>query len=149
MRICLLGGVLLAAFATGCGSSSSGPELPTVAAAKTYRLESFTPSAPVTAGKPTVVRLAILKPSGATLTHYRTGAGPHTGIDLIIVPADLRALVYHDPPIAKDGSIRQPMTFATPGRYRVVVDAFPSEPGLPPNLQFYETIDVVGGHHTP
>jgi len=136
-------------FAAGCGGSSSGPAVPTVAPAKTYRLRGFTPTGPVAAGKPTTVGLTILQPSGAPLTRYRTGAGPHTGVDLIIVPSDLRALYYEDPAIQKDGSLHQTMSFPAPGRYRVVVDAFPAVPGVPSNLQLYTTVVVTGGKRTP
>jgi hypothetical protein len=140
---------VISALATGCGGSSSGPAVPTIAPAKTYRLQGFTPAGPVTAGKPTTVGLTILQPSGAAITHYRTGAGPHTGVDLIVVPTDLRALVYHDPPIEKDGGLHQSMVFPEPGRYRVVVDAFPAQQGAPPNLQLYATVTVTGGKRTP
>ena len=139
---------IVAVGATGCGTSS-GPTVPTVAPAKTYRLAGFKPAGPVEAGRPVEVALKILRPSGAPLTHYRTGAGPHTGIDLIIVPSDLRTLFYEDPPIAKNGSIGQAMTFPAAGSYRIVVDAFPSTTGVPSNVQLFRKIHVTGSKPTP
>lgn len=138
----------MAVACAGCGASS-GPAVPTVAPAKTFRLEGFRPAGPVEAGRPVEVALRILQPSGAPLTHYRTGAGPHTGIDLIIVPSDLRTLFYEDPPVAKDGSIGQAMTFPVAGSYHVVVDAFPDTPGVPSNIQLFATIHVTGSKPTP
>jgi hypothetical protein len=134
--------------AIGCGSSS-GPGLPAIGAAKTYRLEGFRPRGPVEAGRSTQVALTILQPSGAPLTRYRTGAGPHTGIDLIIVPSDLRTLMYEDPPVANDGSIHQAIVFPVAGSYHVVVDAFPDMPGVPPNVQLFTTIRVKGTKPAP
>ena len=72
----------------GCGSSGSGPAIPTITAAKTFRLADFNPTAPVRAGTPTTLSFTVDQPSGA-LTQYRTGPGPHTGIHLIIVRRDL------------------------------------------------------------
>ena len=141
---------VVAVASAGCGGGSgSGPVVPTVAPAKTFRLEGFRPAGPVEAGRPVEVALRILQPSGAPLTRYRTGAGPHTGIDLIIVPRDLRTLFYEDPPVAKDGSIRQAMTFPVAGSYRVVVDAFPATRGVPPNIQLFAMIHVKGPKPTP
>jgi hypothetical protein len=141
-------GSSVAVASAGCGSSSR-PALPTVAPAKTYRLAGLRPTRSVEAGRPVEVALRILQPSGAPLTRYRTGAGPHTGVDLIIVPRDLRTLFYEDPPVAKDGSVRQSMTFSTAGSYRVVVDAFPDTPGIPSNVQLFAMIHVTGSTPTP
>ena len=138
----------VAAGSAGCGSSS-GPALPTIAAAQTYELKNFTPAGPVTAGRPAAVGLTIQEPSGAAILRYRKGGGPHTGVDLIIVPTDLRSLIYEDPPIGEDGSIREAVTFPAAGSYRVVVDAFPDTPGVPANVQLFETIRVNGAPAPP
>ena len=146
LAVIVISGAAVASASCGGGS---GPVVPTVAPAKTFRLEGFKPAGPVEAGRPVEVALRILQPSGAPLTRYRTGAGPHTGIDLIIVPHDLRTLFYEDPPVAKDGSIKQAMTFPVAGSYRVVVDAFPDTRGVPPNIQLFTVIHVTGPKPTP
>ena len=150
-RTLLVAAILVAgvgAMAVGCGSSGS-TGLPPIAAAKTYRLAGFTPAGPVHAGRAVHVALRILQPSGAPILRYRTGSGPHTGIDLIVVPSDLRVLVYDDPPVRADGSISQEVTFPVAGSYRIVVDAFPVTPGVPPNVQFFKTVRVAGAAVPP
>jgi hypothetical protein len=83
-------------------------------------------------------------PSGGTLTRYRTGAGPHTGVHLIIVRDDLAYIIHEHPPVLPDGSFSQRVTFPAPGPYRVLVDAYPNLPGGQPNFQLFHTIDVAG-----
>ena len=46
---------------------------------------AFSPTAPARAGKPTRVSFVIRQPDGQPLTRFRRGAGPHTGVHLIIV----------------------------------------------------------------
>jgi hypothetical protein len=137
-----LGAAVVAVMLGGCGSSS-GPDLPTIPPAKTYQLDGFTLGPHVAAGKPLHVSFAIRQPSGALLTAYRRGSGPHTGIHLILVRSDLSALVHTHPPIRRDGIVAGNIVLPTPGRYRVVVDAYPST-GSQRNLQLFRWITVPG-----
>jgi hypothetical protein len=133
--------VLLVALAAGCGSSSS-PQI-TVGAAKTYQLAGWAP-ARVAAGKPTTLSFRIDQPSGSPLVDYRTGSGPHTGVHLIIVRSDLGTIIHHHPKPQADGTFRQRVTFPTPGRYKVVVDAYPALSGPLRNFQLTRWVIVPG-----
>ncbi len=138
--------VALVLLAAGCGGSSSGTV--TIGAARTYELTDFQPSAPVAPGKPTVVAFTITQPDGKPLTDYKTGAGPHTGVHLIIVKADLSTIVHVHPPIGADGRIRQSVVLPTSGPYRVVIDAYPaSTPTGQTNFQLFDKITVTGAYH--
>jgi hypothetical protein len=132
--------VALCVLAAGCGSSSGTL---TVGAARTFKLAQFTP-ATFQPGKPQRISFTIEQPSGAPLTSYRTGAGPHTGVHLIIVRSDLGAIVHKHPPIGPDGRITEVVTLPTPGRYRVVVDAYPRLSGPLRNFQLFRSITVAG-----
>jgi hypothetical protein len=135
---------LAAVALAGCGSSGSGsPSVPTVAPAKTFHLGGFTPDAAVAPGAPVVVSFHIVLPSGQTLTHYRTGAGPHTGVHLIIVRDDLHVIIHRHPKIAADGTVRQSITFPDPGRYHVLVDAYPVIPETPQLVNFQLTASTT------
>ena len=139
----LLAGLAVFALA-GCGSSGSGNAI-TVGAARTYELAGFRPSAPARAGVPTTVSFTIRQPSGSPLTAYRRGAGPHTGIHLIVVKDDLSAIIHLHPPVGADGRLAQTVLFPAPGRYRVVVDAYPaSMPTGQTNFQLFRWITVAG-----
>lgn len=72
-----------------CGSGGSPTPTITVPPSKTYQLVDRSPSKPVTAGKPTTVGFTVRLPSGKPLTKFKTGAGPHTGIHVIVVKDDL------------------------------------------------------------
>ena len=133
--------VLLAALLAGCGSSA--PPQITIGAARTYKLANWSPSR-FTAGKPAVVAFRIDQPSGAPLTQYRTGSGPHTGVHLIIVRDDLGGIVHRHPKPQAGGMFRQQITLPTPGRYRVIVDAYPALSGPLRNFQLPRVIDVPG-----
>ncbi len=132
--------VLLAA---GCGSSSSGIATPTVQAARTYELAGFEPATPAPVGKPTTVAFTIRQPSGKPLVAFKRGSGPHTGVHLIIVRDDLAYIIHRHPPIASDGRISERVTFPGPGKYRVVVDAYPRS-GPQPNFQLFRNLTVAG-----
>ncbi len=125
----------------GCGSS--GTSQLTVGAARTFALAGFSPTRFV-AGKPTRLSFTIDQPSGKPLTSYKTGSGPHTGVHLIIVRSDLGALIHEHPPIGADGRIGETVTLPTPGRYRVVVDAYPNLSGPLRNFQLFRVITAPG-----
>ena len=136
----LAGAALLA---TAC-SSSSRPANPTIAPARTFRLEGFRPAQAVALGKPFELSFRIAKPDGGTLTQYRTGAGPHTGVHLIVVRDDLSTLIHRHPPIAADGTVRQRFVLPTGGRYRVLVDVYPRLTGPLRNFQLTADLRVSG-----
>ncbi|MFL5969321.1 MAG: hypothetical protein ACJ74L_06980 [Gaiellaceae bacterium] len=127
--------VLLTVVLAGCGSTAA-PQL-TVGAARTYHLADFSSS-------PKHVSFRIDQPSGAPLTDYRTGGGPHTGVHLIIVRDDLGAIVHKHPQPTAGGVFDQPLTFPTSGRDRVVVDAYPRLSGPLRNFQLFRWITVRG-----
>ena len=78
---------------------------------------------------------------------YKTGAGPHTGVHLIIVRNDLAYIIHDHPPTAANGMLRQTVTFPAPGPYHVLVDAYPDVSGEPPNFQLTRTVHVSGVYH--
>jgi len=134
--------------AGGCGSGSSAPEGPTVEPARTYKLQGFEPSGKVEAGKPTTISFTIEKPDGTPLTTYKRGSGPHTGIHMILVRDDLSELIHRHPPIDANGKATERVVLPEPGRYRVVIDAYPdvesSIPGTQSKFQLFDSIDVAG-----
>jgi hypothetical protein len=140
-RLAILGLATLAL--AGCGGSSSGPSFPTIGAAKTYQLSDFKPAAPIKPGKPTQVSFVIRQPDGQPLTKLKHGPGPHTGVHLILVSDDLSTIIHKHPPVAKDGTISQTLTFPTAGRYRMVVDVYPAT-GAQPNFQLFRQLRVAG-----
>jgi hypothetical protein len=144
-----MGRLLLACAAVlalaGC-SSSSRPNVPTIAPARTFALSGFTPTRVI---HPGTVRLAftVKQPSGRPLTSYRRGAGPHTGIHLIIVRRDLGLIIHRHPPIGSNGRIVQPVDFTSPGPYRVLVDVYPAVKGAPRNFQLHANLRIGGAYH--
>jgi hypothetical protein len=140
----IVAGLALALVVAGCGGGTSAPQTPTIQPARTFALEGFEPSGEATPGTPTTVSFTIRQPSGAPLTNYRRGAGPHTGVHLIFVRSDLGAIVHHHPPIGSDGKIDDTVTFPTPGTYRLVVDAYPNLAGPLRNFQLFRTVQVKG-----
>jgi len=150
MKKLLLVLVALPLLATACGSKSSSPEVPTIAPARTYKLDSFEPAGKVEPGKPVKVSFTIQQPNGQPLTAYRRGSGPHTGIHLIIVRDDLNTIIHKHPPIDANGRLEEEIVFPKPGKYRVVVDAYPKKSGNPSalgaqgNFQLFDSIEVAG-----
>jgi hypothetical protein len=141
---------LIALAAAGCGGSGGGTvSAPQVAPARTYSLQNFQPAAPVVAGRPSVLSFTIQQPSGRTLTAYRPCCAPHDGVDLIIVRSDDSHVQYDDSDIGPGGHVSQPVVFPTPGRYRVVVDAYPAHtsPDQPINFQLFTWVTVKGAYH--
>jgi hypothetical protein len=126
------------------GSSSSAPSIPTIQAARTFELAGFRPSGKVTAGKPVMIAFAIRQPDGKPLTNYRRGAGPHTGIHLILVSSDLSTIIHRHPPVGSDGRLTDTIVFPAGGTYRAVVDAYPNTTGPQRNFQLFKTIHVAG-----
>ena len=117
---------LVAALAAACSPAAGrrADQIP-VGAARTYRLAGFSPQTFVPS-KPQRLSFTIEQPSGAPLTSYRTGSGPHTGVHLIIVRSDLGAIIHRHPPIGAGRTDRRGGDASRrPGRYRVVVDAYP------------------------
>jgi hypothetical protein len=115
-------------------------------AAHVYRVAGFGPTKGIVAGKPTLVHFTIIKPDGKPLTKYREGSGPHTGADLIIVRSDDSHVLYIDTTGHPDGLISQRVVFPAPGRYRVVIDAYPQQTSqlTPFNFQLFEWVTVQG-----
>jgi hypothetical protein len=133
---------------SGCGSSSgSSITAPTVAPAQTTHLDGFQPTGTITPGKPTTMSFDIKLPSGKTLTKYKTGPGPHTGVHLIIVRDDLAYIIHQHPPIPPSGTLHQTVTFPAPGPYHVLVDVYPDVPGMLPNFQLSRNVNVAGAYH--
>jgi len=143
VRCWLPAALVLALTAAGCGGAG-GPAVPTIGAAKTFHLDGFAPSS-VTSGKPVMLHFRIITPSGEPLTQYRKGEGPHTGVDVIMVPRTLDALIYTDTDPGANGNRHHVETFPTAGRYHVVVDAYPTQAGITqPNFQLMTSIAVSG-----
>src|ERR671936_748310 len=143
-------GSLLAAaavlLAAGCSSSSSRPAAPKIGAARAYHLAGFKPTGSVRPGTPVVVAFTIDQPSGAALVDYKRGAGPHTGIHLIIVRDDLSVIMHRHPKVGPNGAVRQPLVFPKPGPYRVLVDAYANLSGPLRNFQLTATVRVSGAY---
>jgi hypothetical protein len=127
----------------GCGGGSKSG-FPTIQAAKTYALTALTPTTPAVVGKPVRVSFVIRQPNGAPLTNFKRGPGPHTGVHLIIVRRDLATMIHTHPPIGPGGRIATDVTFAEPGPYRVVIDAYPNTNGPQKNFQLFGSLRVAG-----
>jgi hypothetical protein len=129
----------------GCGSGG-GVTDPTVPPARTFGLEGFKPSGPVLPGRPTVVSFKIRTPAGTPLTEYKECCEPHAGADLIVVRSDDSHVQYIDADPAPDGTVSARVVFPTPGRYRIVVDAYPmvTGPNTPFNFQLFKWVTVRG-----
>jgi hypothetical protein len=142
------GALLLSlALLAGCGSSGGGLQGPKIGAARSFALAGFSPGGQVRPGVPTELRFHINQPSGATLTKFKRGAGPHTGVHLILVRSDLSAIIHRHPAIAPDGSIAQKVTFPTPGPWHVLVDVYPDlGANFQPNFQLTQTVHVAGAY---
>lgn len=136
--------LLLLPLLSACGSS--GASSITVEKARRYELAGFQPSGVVEPGKPTSVAFTIDKPGGGALTSYRRGSGPHTGVHLIIVKNDLSTIIHRHPPVQPSGRLTQRIVFPSPGRYRVIVDAYVKSSVLP-NFQLFRDITVTGAAH--
>jgi hypothetical protein len=154
-RLVLLGALTLTATACGGGTGTAPPTIP---AAHVYRIAGFQPMGPVAAGKPVTVSFRIVQPDGTTLTTFKRGAGPHTGVHLIYVRNDLSTIVHHHPPLNGTGKISDTVMFPKSGPYRLVIDVYPascggsstpSVPGAPTstcNFQLFGKVTVAGAY---
>jgi hypothetical protein len=130
--------------AAGCGGTGGSPAPPTIAPAKEYRLDWQEPKALAEPGR-TTLRFAVLTPDGKVLTHFRTGAGPHTGVHLIIVREDLSTIVHKHPPIPASGRLTLPVDLPRAGHYHVLVDVYPAT-GTLRNFQLTHELQVGTGN---
>jgi hypothetical protein len=135
----------LAAVLAGCSGGSPTPTV-TIGPAKQYRLVDRRPAGAVTPGKQTEVGFAVQQPSGELLTKFKTGAGPHTGIHMIIVKDDLSTIIHRHPPIQADGHVQEQVVFPTAGDYTVLADIYPKT-GPIPNFQLRYNLRVKGTEH--
>ncbi len=133
--------VVLVAVVAGCGGGS-GTKSFTVGAARTFSLEAVKATA-AAAGKPTQLSYKILQPDGSTLTAFKRGPGPHTGVHLIFVRSDLSTIVHRHPAIAADGTFSDTIVFPSGGFYRLVVDVYPAT-GPQTNFQLFSMLAVKG-----
>ncbi len=139
--------VMLGLAACGSGSGGGGVTVPKVAAAREFTLGQFSPTGTSKPGHPVTMSFSVQLPSGKTLTSYKTGPGPHTGVHLIIVRDDLAYIIHQHPPITASGVLHQRITFPAPGPYHVLVDVYPNIPGGQPNFQLFRNVQVAGPYH--
>ena len=132
---------VLALAAAGCGGGGGSPAVPTVAPAREYTLDW---SGPKTLAKPgtTTLRFAVRTPDGKILTRFRTGAGPHTGVHVIVVRDDLSTIVHLHPAIPASGRLTLPVPLPRAGRYHVLVDVYPAATN---NFQLTRDLQVGSG----
>jgi hypothetical protein len=136
--------VLVAVLLAGCGGGSNGAPGISVQAAHSYELVPVKTGRAVP-GKRVTLSYRIVQPDGTTLTAFKRGGGPHTGVHLIFIRRDLSTIVHRHPAIAADGTFSDTITFTEPGPYRVVVDAYPAQ-GQQPNFQLFSTLSVAGAY---
>jgi hypothetical protein len=137
--------IVAAATVAGCGGAgSAAPQLASAPPARQFQLAGFQPGATAEAGRPTDVSFTIQQPSGKPLTQYAHGSGPHTGVHVLFVRSDLSAIIHRHPPVQADGRVDDRITFTRPGRYRVVVDAYPGGAATQRNFQLFRWITVKG-----
>jgi hypothetical protein len=63
---------------------------------------------------------------------------------VILVRSDLGAIIHKHPKPGADGKVSEELTLPTPGRYRLVVDAYPNLQGPLRNFQLFRWITVPG-----
>jgi hypothetical protein len=140
-----LAALAAAALLAGCGSGGSSSGL-TILPARTFALAGFQPHGSIQPGKRTLVSFTIRTPSGKPLTRYKNCCDPHAGVDLLVVRSDDSHVQYIDADAEPDGRVSVPVVFPTPGRYRIVVDAYPQVigPTTPFNFQLFKWVTVRG-----
>jgi hypothetical protein len=130
----------------GCGGSSAPPTV-TIPPSHQFELGDFIPSAPVQTGKSTTVSFKIIEPNGQTMTKFKRGSGPHTGVHLIMVRKDLSVIIHRHPPEGPNGVFTQQVTFPAPGPYRLVLDVYPATSDIQlRNFQLFGHIQVAGAY---
>jgi hypothetical protein len=133
-----------------CGSKHHNTT-PTIQKVLVTQVADFKPVGPVAVGKPVTVSFRILQPNAAgtklvTMTRFRRGAGPHTGVHMIIVRDDLGVIIHQHPPVSPSGVFSPQVTFPKPGPYRVVLDVYPAA-GPQTNFQLLnERLRVTGAY---
>jgi len=135
--------IALALLAAGCGGGGGSPAPPTIAPAKQYKLVWQGPAGVTKPGRVTV-HFAVRTPDGSILTRFRKGAGPHTGVHLIIVRDDLSTIVHLHPPIPASGRLAIAVDLPRGGRYHVLVDVYPARGSLR-NFQLTHELQVGTG----
>jgi hypothetical protein len=136
--------VALGVVGAGCGGGGGSPAPPTIAPAKEYKLDWQSPPSVAEPGT-TTLRFAVRTPDGKVLTRFRTGAGPHTGVHLIVVRDDLSQIVHKHPPIPANGHLALPVDLPRAGRYHVLVDVYPAS-GTLRNFQLTRELQVGTGN---
>src|SRR4029077_18689140 len=136
--------VALGIVGAGCGGGGGSPAPPTIAPARGYKLDWQSAPSVAEPGK-TTLRFAVRTPDGKVLTRFRTGAGPHTGVHLIIVRDDLSQIVHKHPPIPASGHLVLPVDLPRAGRYHVLVDVYPAS-GTLRNFQLTHELQVGTGN---
>jgi hypothetical protein len=147
----------LAVVVAACGSSSSGNNQQTIQKALTTHIADLTPTTPIEPGKPVTISFRIVQPNAAgtqevTMTKFKTGPGPHTGVHMIIVRNDLNVIIHRHPPIVPDGVLKQTVVFPKPGPYRMVLDVYPPVSGsgatafAQTNFQLFADFKVKGAY---
>lgn len=136
--------VALGLVGAACGGGGGSPALPTVAPAREYKLDWQGPVSVAAPGTATL-RFAVRTPDGKVLKRFRTGAGPHTGVHLIIVRDDLSSIIHKHPPIPASGELALPVTFPRAGKYHVLVDIYPAAESGPRNYQLTHDLQVGTG----
>ncbi len=135
----------------GCGgSSSSSTPYPTILPASSYELADFQPATSPLPGKATTVSFVIRQPNGKPLTNFKEGAGPHTGVHVIIVRDDLAYIIHMHPPVTHlgpGGAIHLKVVFPAPGPWRAVIDIYPNTSGPVTNFQLFHSLRVAGVYH--
>jgi hypothetical protein len=121
----------------GCGGGGGSPTV-SIPAARTFSLVAKIH------GK--LLSLKIVQPDGAALTRFKRGAGPHTGVHVIVVRRDLEAILHVHPPVPASGTFTADLSPLPPGPYRVVVDVYPVNPDPQPNFQLFSTLRIPGAY---
>jgi hypothetical protein len=129
--------ILAVVVLAGCGGGGGSPTV-SIPAARTYSLVAKTHGR--------LLSLKIVQPSGAPLTRFRRGAGPHTGVHVIVVRRDLAAILHVHPAVPSSGTFTADLSSLPPGPYRVVVDVYPVNPNPQPNFQLFSTLRIRGAY---
>ena len=132
----------------GCGSALKAPLTtgPTVLPARAFGLADFKPVDADRCRSDGAGLLHDPHPLGNAAHRVQECCEPHAGVDLIIVRSDDSHVQYVDADAIPAGRSASPSSFPTPGRYRIVVDAYPkvTGPTTPFNFQLFKWVTVRG-----